>query len=448
MSLLAAALLSGCASNKVDKPRYPHSDTIIKYQVRQFDMDVTKSVERFGADVVEADVIKPQALKYMLSRLDYDGMLAGKDDVNVVDVDIFIDYRQQFVGDGTPFPMDKMTNPSFRVVEKFYLGDELIRQYTTPVIWGSQYTTKIAPANGIFSNDVKLQAQYTVVIINTIVSRIKDYRQADADVFAFKTKGMDDKGIIAKRRYNQVPVVDEPQPTGLASKDYIPAAALTPYFEGLQNSRKKKRIDTYKALIENWINSTELYDKVKQQVLDNYQGTKSSQVDEVTWALKALAYSGLEQYRPVLEEVASQAKDEDLREDANQFLKEMELRIIQANIIHDVTTMEPSLDWQANQLSNMLRSGYETLRSRAVKVIYRQYPQNQYLLAQLARILKKEAPEYRFRNGYQEDFYAWICRVLGASKDKQYKALLDDLALNAFSGKVKNYASAASEDLE
>ncbi|EKE68948.1 hypothetical protein B3C1_16224 [Gallaecimonas xiamenensis 3-C-1] len=449
--MLAAALLSGCASNKVDKPRYPHSDTTIKYQVRQFDMDISKSFDRLGKRMLPEEQGKALAREYLMYCLEKEGLLADKDDVNVVDLDIFIDYQQRFVGDETPFPLDKMVNPTMQFVDKHYLGEDMLFQQVSPVFDahnGNNLVTTV-PLSGLFSDDAKLEYHYLAAIVNEVVKNIKHDRQYDADAFTFKTKGMDKAAILAKRQSrSEQAKAAEIRPVGLASPDYIPADVSAPFIAGLNSTDRDQRIDTDKSLLKVWLNSDALYGLVQKQVLDNYQSSDPDALEEATWALKALALSGLEQYRPTVQLVADKGASESLQKYGQRYLLQMDYHITLAKKIHNVSTMDPSLDWRGNQLSNMLRSGDDDQRMYAIKDIARNYGKNPYLLAQLSQILDNEARINRFRFQKQDNFYAWICRILGNSENKSFQPLLEDMAVHSVYKKTRKYAAAFAEKLD
>ncbi|WKE66483.1 hypothetical protein PVT67_04330 [Gallaecimonas kandeliae] len=433
--LLAAGLLSGCASHET-APTYPHSDIAVKYHIRHFAMDMATSDSDLGKNLLQPGKAKVLVQTQLIKKLRDKGLLADKNDVNVVDLDIFVDYVRHFVGDGTPFPTDKLREPNMRLTITNYLGDEVLYFHESPVF----DRVKGVALGGMLDDDQKLQYAYLSATVNSLIEATEDDRQFVSDAFSFKTKGLNEEAIIAKRRYTEKPPIVESKPVGLASKDYIPSTVVQPYLQALASGDRDKRIDTDKALLGTWFYSKELYDRVQKQVLDNYLGTDPEMVKEAIWATKALAYSGLEQYRSTVVDVANLTKDEKLKKYALKYQRTMTERVVMAKAIHDVSTMDPSLDWRANQLSNMLRSGDGDLRDFAVKTIYKDYGKNAYLLAQLSHILDTEARSDHFRYGGQSDFYAWACRVLGVSGDKGYKPLLDDMAQHAASPMVREYA--------
>ncbi|ROQ25986.1 hypothetical protein [Gallaecimonas pentaromativorans] len=451
VSVLAAALLSGCASKAIDgKPHYPKSHITVKYRIRHFDIDISKSFDRLGKRMLPEEQGKALARQYLDTRLQDEGLLASQDDLNVVDLDIFIDYHQRFVGDKTPFPVDKMVNPTMQFFTKHYLGDEMLEQDISPVFDPQNLNNFISgvPLNGMFTDDSKLEYRYLSATVNNVIEYIQADRQYDANAFAFKTKGLDKAAILAKRqaRSEQAKAADI-KPVGLTSADYIPAEINAPYIAGIKSTDRDQRIDTDKSLLKVWLYSDALYGLVQKQVLDNYQSSDPAAIEEATWAAKALALSGLEKYRPTVQLVADKGATEALQKYAKRYLLQMDYHSRLAKQIHDVSTMDPSLDWRGNQLSNMLRTGDDDQRMYAIKDIARNYGTNPYLLAQLSHILDTEARISRFRFQKQDNFYAWICRILGKSGNKSYQPLLEDIAAHGVYKKTRKYAEAFADKL-
>ena len=96
---------------------------------------------------------------------------------------------------------------------------------------------------------------------------------------------------------------------------------------------------------------------------------------------------------------------------------------------------------------NMLNSSDNQLRVNAAQAIYREHLNNERLLDEVSDILRQEAKLPRNRYAGFSDFYAWNCRVLGSSGNVKYKALLTDLAENAYNYKVREYADEFADEL-
>lgn len=442
VSACALGFLVGCAQTP-ESPEYPVTDRAIKYSIRHLEMDITQSTYKVGHNLKSAEETETFLRDYLLKSMEAKGLLADASDVNVVDLDIFVDFQRRFVGDKTPFPIDKLVSPHSWFREKHYLGDELLQVTQTQIL----NDIKGIPLAGLVTNDDSLQYRQVGAVANTIIERMENYRQLDANAFAFKTQGLNDAAIIAKRMKIPAENATELEPKGLGSADYIPADVVEPYLADATSNEIDERIEVYKSLVETWINDTNLYDNIDARVKNHYLSTNEDVVEELDWAIKALAYSGLTRYKETVALVAKQAKNEDFRKHAEGYLFDMDERVRLANMIHDTRFMEPGISWRVNQLSNMLRSGEAALRSQAVKEIYREHGENTYLLEQLSQILDKESRDLRFRYSAQADFYAWICRVLGDSGHAKFKPLLEEIAEKSAYEKVREFAEEYADEL-
>lgn len=437
---LSIVLLSACAHSKSpgqSKPpvqSYPHSDIEIKYAVRHFEADLVQSVPKFEGNYLSREQLETIIRNQFISLLKEQNLLAAEGDINVVDLDIFVDYSRRFVGDATPFPVEKMVSPIIALHESSYLGDVVIR---------SKVTSGMAlddVFNGLTTHNIELEHKTAQAIANSLMKRLNSVSQYDKNAFAAITAGMSAEQIKQKRRYTKKEMPTKTKPAGLASEQYLPEELVQSYLLSLTEGNAATRINLYKQLISEWNNSTAVYDAVNTRVLTSYQSTAAADVEEMIWATKALAYSGIERYRSILDTVMASDAPQRLQDYVKNYLETMTVRSQQAKVIHDVSTMYPELDWQTNQLMNMLNSGDGTLRLNAVKIIYKQQPNNERLLDELSDILQREAKVQRNRYAGYSDFYAWSCRVLGSSGNAKYKAVLIDLADNAYTYKVREFA--------
>ncbi|EKE79909.1 hypothetical protein [Idiomarina xiamenensis] len=436
---LGALLLNACAQTPVKT--YPYSDIEIKYAVRHFEADVTQSVEKFKGDYLTREQIESISKEHFIQLLKDNNLLAEEGDINVVDLDIFIDYTRRFVGDGTPFPVEKMTAPTVDLHEASYLGDTVIRKNISRNLLLDDLF------NGLLTETEELERTTAQAVANKLLENLQNRNQYDRNAFAAMTAGMTDNEKKQKRQYSETPLPQDPSSYGLDSENYLPEALVQRYLQRLANGSRDERIDLYKELIGEWNNSSALYEQINATVLTGYESTDSDVIEEVIWASKALAYSGLARYRSTLNTIMNSNAPDKLKGYVEDYLETMTVRTEQAKTVHDVSTMSPDLDWQTNQLRNMLNSSDNQLRVSAVKTIYRNQLYSDPLLDEISHILRSEAVLPRKRYAAFSDFYAWNCRVLGSSGKTKYKALLTDLAENAYSHKVREYAEEFADEL-
>lgn len=94
---------------------------------------------------------------------------------------------------------------------------------------------------------------------------------------------------------------------------------------------------------------------------------------------------------------------------------------------------------EASAVIELLQSPDATNIRNGAKRAYRQFVNNEAVLAVVADVLKQGYAE-KTKDGYHIDAMAWLCNVLGASKDMKYKDLLTLVARKSPSKKVRKFA--------
>jgi len=94
---------------------------------------------------------------------------------------------------------------------------------------------------------------------------------------------------------------------------------------------------------------------------------------------------------------------------------------------------------EASEIINLLQSSEATNIRNGAKRAYRQFANNDAVLAIVADVLNRGYAK-KTRDGYHVDAMAWLCNVLGASKDMKYKDLLTLVAKKSPSKKIRKYA--------
>jgi len=227
---------------------------------------------------------------------------------------------------------------------------------------------------------------------------------------------------------------------GLTDASYIPDSITNDYLVELASDNKKARINAYKNITRAWLMSESLFDNIEEILLKSYNKDEPKKVKELRWVAKALASSGLEKYRPTLIMVGEEAFSDVLKKSMKSYLLFFDKRQISNEIVHNIKTMTPKETWRVNQLANMINSDNAQLRSQAIKDIYRNYKSNEYLLNFISHQLSNEGGVARYRYLNNTDNYAWFCRILGESGNVEFKPLLERMANEALSEKVRKYA--------
>lgn len=439
-------LLAGCSSSP-KQPIAPHSDIVIKYSIRHFEMDLIQENYKVGQSFPDRSNLEQLLKTDFIRQLKENNLLAAENDINVVDLDIFVDYRRRFVGDLTPFPLESLAPPDVRLREIALFGNKRLRYDQSGLL--SNKTL-------VFSTDseksIDKEQKNIIAISNTLIKRLKNRRQIDANNFAQHIKNLDASTIQARRASSENTLLSQPpiltKRTGISSYDYIPSDVIQSYILEVQSNDIKQRLNTYKKLSSIWVNNEELYNTIAANINQQLNIIDKASVNEMIEATKVLALSGLPQNKAVIKAIAENAASEDLKKYAAKATQLLSEREELAAIVHDTKAMVPELDWKSNQLINMLMSDNAKLRSYAIKDIYRTQLNNTAVLDVVSYQLEKESLAERFRTWKHNDFYAWSCRVLGSSGNKTYKLVLDTVATQAVNPKVRDYAKKFAKELK
>lgn len=183
-----------------------------------------------------------------------------------------------------------------------------------------------------------------------------------------------------------------------------------------------------------------LFDLVKAK-LDQVGPTAKSkgEIDYASWLLKALAFSGNEQYRAVLEEYSEKPFHKKLRKYAKQGQVALTQHSHWNPVISNPEHFDAAQSLKVNRLANMLRSDQMELKRIAAKRIHFEHLYDPYLLALLAERLQQEVPEMA-GDKLTIDTYAWMAKALAGSAEPEYRPLIENLAETAPERKLQRYA--------
>ena len=411
----------------------------LKYVVRNIDADITQLTYKVGKEYTSRDEMREILNAEIPALLAKKDLLANEKDEYVVDLEIFVDYRRRFNGDQTPFPSSSIASPNIMISTKILLGDVIIRDERTP-----ELTKLILHFGGANERAIEKDKLHIISAAHSIVKDLMDKRLSDSEKYYQLVKGLSAEELRSKKVYSDKQENSaEPLKGGSGLKDanYIPQTVVDDYIARLLVENPKEKIAAYKNITLAWLNSEKLFDELEKELLQRYIKDDSKAVKELVWAAKALASSGLMKYETTINLVSNEAGSKKLRKKVAKLIPYFHTRTEKAKIVHDASTMSPNEGWEVNQLANMITSDDIKLRKYAVKNVYQRFIGNEFLLNLLAAVAENEAMMVRYRYMDNSDFYAWVCRVLGMSKNIKYKALLEKLSQHAVSEVVKKYAN-------
>ena len=204
---------------------------------------------------------------------------------------------------------------------------------------------------------------------------------------------------------------------------------------------EQMQLDALNELQWSGISDTRVYDLVERNLLDKYPSASSKKnVDLVSWYAKSLGTSGLDKYRPSLQRVFDAGTDKKVTKYAREGLDNLAKYAVWNPIISDEKNARPDKPHPVNAYANMLRSENWEMMNIAAKRILAESVFDDYLLQVLDETLRGLYREsYSGKN--QILTLAWMTRALAASGNPDYKTVIEEVADNAGTKKVRSYAS-------
>ena len=241
---------------------------------------------------------------------------------------------------------------------------------------------------------------------------------------------------------------------------------------GLESASQVQRVKSAKVISRSGLQDQGLYVKVADLLSAGYmQKYEKEHADEMSWMCKALAASGDQQYRELLDEVATKAPSIKEKKYAKESLKMIDTYAKKNKIMNSTEGDDQNLSAKQNRLINMLRSDDIGLRRDAAKDIVRNYESDEKVFSAAATALSDmskdfhsedrpadavdiynqhsfDTPKGPHLSSLQVDTMAWICKALAVSDDKKYIDLLEHVHDNSPSHKLRSYASKALKALK
>lgn len=429
--------ISGCGSSpkqaKVEPAVIPAGS---QFTVKDFNIDLVQKLS--FPNYLDQEQTRELMEMAFLAKLEEEGLLADNNDPKAIPLKVQVDYRRVFAGEGTPFPIDSIGVPrAYYSVYAVQNGKKQSIYFSKErTIKGLHYFKKLS------EESIKRDASFSVSIAFDVVTLLKEEIPTyegyvkNPDAIEKLKDGVEDKFAEFQK---------QPQPT--MDRSYIPESVTAPLLADILSSQRKKRMDAYEEIQDQWLNQPKLFDPINEAVLASYKKALSKdELDELEEQIKTLTEAGLTEYLNTLELVAKEGSSEQLRNFAKDSIKEMEARHLKSYQIHLPLPNDVTVSWQEHQLYNMTIANDLYLKKKAVKRIYRDHRENEFLLDALSKQLDT-AVNRGYRPSLYADYHAWICRVLGVSGNQKYKAQLVRLSTEATSEKVRDFAEEYADEL-
>lgn len=406
-----------------------------EYYIQQVRVDLAQCCV-FGLYLSESQFAQlvQETIEYKLSESGI--TLVDKPTEGVVNLKFRLDYRRNFVGDGTPFPIRNLREPDYYFYIDAYQDDQSVYSFASKSLTQSPVSVSGAGLSSEQEKDYGHGINVGALMAKQIISAI------DGANFNKKV-----------RAGEYIPIVERVQGAVtnevVRSREYIPEAVIDGYLRVLKGSDQDARTDAYQEIRRGWFNSTRLFSAIAVNIEAGYKAKNRSDIKEIREAMNALASSGDESYNELFKKIdADEAANRKVRSEARDSLKILQKRAALAGAVHDTSTMDADQPWYINQLANRARSPDPKTAVYALKEIYRDYRDNPYLLTTLAAMLEKEAMVKSYKSGSKTDAYAWAIRIVGVSGDAQYLELLKTLENETPFAKVEDYAEEYYDELE
>ncbi|MDO6687941.1 MULTISPECIES: hypothetical protein [unclassified Agarivorans] len=438
--IASVMILSGCASNQSQKLPKAQLSPDVKYQIQDFDIDLSYSLN--VPNFLDEEHTETIMAAIFQDKLNKAGLLASASDQNVAPVSIYIDYKRIFAGEATPFPMDTVTPPKFIYSITSEVDGEKVSIYQSKELMVTSYSglRDMLKAEKNVSSDV----DYSIFVASNVAKKLIDLTLGD-DNSVYN----EDIELELTAYANSVIRDFSNKTVELSDHNYIPAVITDDFVDRLNSNDAKVRKGAYKDIQKHWLNQPEIFDLIESKLLSAYQSDLSEkELSEAKYQMETLARSGLIRYQDTLIKISKEAKQASLKNAATGELDTLTSRHIRASAIHRPLPNGVELDWNQHQIFNMIRSNDAYLQKRGVKTVYKKYPKNPIFLDELSLSLDNSVSRSKYKSSLNADYHAWICRVLGLSENKKYKEKLDYVALNAREKKVRNFAEEYAEELE
>lgn len=222
------------------------------------------------------------------------------------------------------------------------------------------------------------------------------------------------------------------------------AAEVDRFLEDLGSPSPVRRIEAAKRVTQSGLTDRRLFDRVDGELREGYLRARGNDllVDEMSWFCKALASSGVADYKPTLVEVAERAPDPKLRRYAEQSLALVEAYARRNRVMAEGTAAHADLSPEVGRLIGMLGSGDPALQRDAAKTVTRAGYGEPPLYAAVAEALRTGAAA-DLSDRVRVDAMAWLCKALATSGRGEYRPLLESLARDAANEKLRRHASEA-----
>lgn len=189
------------------------------------------------------------------------------------------------------------------------------------------------------------------------------------------------------------------------------------------------------------ISDTGLFDAIAARLQAGYTDSSKIGLESNSWLVKALALSGQDKYRPLLDTIVQAKELKKLTRHTQGALKDLgDFQRWNPVIAANNERAGSPAELKKIRTLNMLHAKDADLSSVGTRRVYHSYTQNVEMVGEVNNLLLSSYASAT--TDEQIDALAWMCRTLGESGIKQYKPTLERIANDeAANKKLRKYAT-------
>lgn len=204
---------------------------------------------------------------------------------------------------------------------------------------------------------------------------------------------------------------------------------------GLYGNQK----DAIDELRYSGISDKRVFDPLKSYISEGLKTADTkAQIDQVSWLIKGLAYSGRLEYEPFFVDIVSNSDNKKIARYTSSALDLVRTYSSWNPIISKDLQSAPKGMLDVYRVLNMLRAGDINLQIVGAKIAVKQDVFDETILKFASSRLNQAG--FSATEKFEVDLMAWLCRYVGSYAGSDEIALFERLSEEAKSGKVRKYA--------
>jgi hypothetical protein len=224
-------------------------------------------------------------------------------------------------------------------------------------------------------------------------------------------------------------------------------AELNSYIAAFKSNNDGAERPVLEKLVWAGYSSEALYDVIADKLQSVKAADDGDSKRYAKWYTRALAMSGNDKYRPVLEDVASTSENKKIREYAQRSINTLATYERWNPVISAGLEAAPDGRLEETRVMNMMNAKDSELFRIGAKRLYNGHSGDQVLVDEGKRILAREWRLIDINDDPHFDAVAWLMKGVALSGDTSVIPLLEEIQREAKIKKVQKYAKKALKSL-